>query len=44
MMKRYRYRLYPDKVQQGMIAQVFGCARVVFNDVVAARRKAYAEG
>ncbi|GAB3996421.1 hypothetical protein GCM10029992_16480 [Glycomyces albus] len=27
-----------------MLARVFGCVRTVFNDAVAARRTAYAEG
>ena len=44
MMKRYRYRLYPDESQQGMLAKVFGCARVVFNDGLAASRAAYEAG
>ena len=39
-MKRYRYRLYPDREQCGQLARVFGCARVVYNDVIAARRNA----
>lgn len=29
---RYRYRVYPDADQQAVLAQVFGCVRVVFND------------
>ncbi|MDQ0092827.1 helix-turn-helix domain-containing protein [Paeniglutamicibacter psychrophenolicus] len=37
MVKRYRYRLYPDDAQRGQLARTFGCARVVHNDVVAAR-------
>ncbi|WP_240795052.1 helix-turn-helix domain-containing protein, partial [Rhodococcus zopfii] len=34
---RYRYRLYPTPGQQNALAQAFGCARVVFNDAIAAR-------
>jgi putative transposase len=41
---RYQYRLYPDVAQQGLLARVFGCVRVVFNDALAARRRAYEVG
>lgn len=41
---RYRYRLHPTTAQAGALAKVFGCCRVVFNDVVALRRQALAEG
>ena len=37
-MKRYRYRAYPTPGQEQSLARTFGCARVVFNDVIAARR------
>ncbi len=43
-MKRYSYRLYPDKEQRGQLDRVFGCVRVVYNDVIAARRNAHAQG
>ncbi|MFJ6418485.1 RNA-guided endonuclease InsQ/TnpB family protein [Paeniglutamicibacter sp. NPDC091659] len=43
-MKRYRYRLYPNLEQQNQLARTFGCARVVFNDVVAASRTAWRAG
>jgi hypothetical protein len=32
MQMRYRYRIEPTPDQQAMLARVFGCARVVFND------------
>jgi len=35
---RYQYRLYPSPGQQNALARAFGCARVVFNDALAARR------
>lgn len=41
---RYRYRIYPTRGQRQALAKAFGCARVVFNDAVAARREAYAAG
>ena len=39
---RYSYRLYPAPGQQIALARAFGCARVVFNDALAAREAAYA--
>lgn len=41
---RYQYRLYPTPGQQNMLAQAFGCARVVFNDSLRARQAAYEAG
>ena len=41
---RYNYRLYPDGPQRVALARAFGCARVVFNDALAARRAAHAAG
>jgi putative transposase len=41
---RYNYRLYPSPGQQLALAQAFGCARVVFNDGLRARREAHAAG
>lgn len=44
MIKRYRFRLYPDADQAQFLARSFGCARVVFNDALAAREAALASG
>jgi putative transposase len=41
---RYRFRIYPTAPQRVSLARAFGCARTVFNDAVAARKHAYAEG
>jgi len=41
---RYSYRLYPGPDQRAALARAFGCARVVFNDALAARQAAYAAG
>ena len=38
------FRLYPTRGQQQALARAFGCARVVFNDALAARRDAHAAG
>lgn len=44
MQLRYNVRLYPTRGQQQALARTFGCARVVFNDALAARRTARAKG
>ncbi len=44
MFLRYRYRVYPTRPQRDALARAFGCARVVYNDAVAARKSAYREG
>ena len=44
MQLRYSYRLYPDAAQRAALARAFGCARVVFNDALAARKAAYEAG
>ncbi|MFI8093078.1 RNA-guided endonuclease InsQ/TnpB family protein [Streptomyces sp. NPDC086080] len=41
MQLRYNYRVYPDAPQRRALAQAFGCARVVFNDGLRARREAH---
>jgi putative transposase len=41
---RYAYRLNPTPGQRVALAKAFGCARVVFNDAVAARRAAHEAG
>jgi len=44
MQVRYRYRLEPTPAQQRMLARVFGCCRVVFNDALRVRDEAYQAG
>ncbi|MEV3936973.1 transposase [Glycomyces sp. NPDC049804] len=44
MLLRYRFRVYPTASQRKSLARVFGCVRTVYNDAVAARRSAHAEG
>jgi putative transposase len=41
---RYNFRLYPTVGQQRELARAFGCARVVFNDALAARQDARESG
>ena len=38
MQLRYRYRCYPESVQKLLLAKVFSCARVVWNDALALNR------
>jgi len=44
MQMRYRYRIEPTRAQQRMLAQVFGCCRVVFNDALRLRDEAFRAG
>jgi putative transposase len=44
MQLRYSYRLCPDAAQRAALGRAFGCARVVFNDALAARQAARAAG
>lgn len=41
---RFRYRVEPSPDQQQMLAQVFGCCRVVFNDALRLRSEARRDG
>jgi transposase, IS605 OrfB family, central region len=41
---RYSFRLNPTPAQRVALSRAFGCARVVFNDGLAARRDAHAAG
>jgi hypothetical protein len=44
MQMRYRYRIEPTPAQQQMLARVFGCCRVVFNDALRVRDETYRAG
>lgn len=37
----YKFRLYPNKEQENLIARTFGCCRFVFNHYLARRKEAY---
>ncbi|MFB7876208.1 RNA-guided endonuclease InsQ/TnpB family protein [Nocardia sp. NPDC056064] len=41
---RYNFRVYPTPGQQIALARAFGCARVVYNDALVARREAFEQG
>ena len=44
MLVRYRYRIDPTSLQRQALAKAFGCARVVYNDALAERQRAYLAG
>lgn len=41
--KAYRYRIYPNKEQEGLIQKTFGCVRFVYNHFLNDRITAYKE-
>ena len=41
MKRAYKYRLYPNKMQQELLRQTFGCCRFVYNATLDAKIKAY---
>jgi putative transposase len=44
MKARYQYRIYPTNQQKNLLAQLFGCVRVVFNDALAYCQAKYKDG
>nr|WP_242027753.1 transposase [Limnothrix sp. FACHB-1083] len=44
MKARFRYRIYPNRLQRLMLAKTFGCARVVYNDAIRLRQDLYRQG
>ncbi|HEY9852595.1 MAG TPA: RNA-guided endonuclease TnpB family protein [Leptolyngbyaceae cyanobacterium] len=44
MKARYQYRIYPTDQQKNLLAQLFGCVRVVFNDALAYCQEKYKNG
>ena len=44
MKQRYKYRIYPTPTQRVLLAQLFGCSRVAWNNALAFCRDEYAEG
>ena len=43
MLKAYKYRLYPTKTQEVLLAKHFGCARYIYNYGLERKIKSYAE-
>jgi putative transposase len=44
MLVRYRYRIDPTGAQRQALARAFGCARIVYNDALVERQRAYQAG
>lgn len=44
MQLRYTFRVYPNGPQRAALSRAFGCARVVFNDALRARKDAREQG
>lgn len=44
MKKRYNYRAYPTARQEQALARLFGCCRVVFNETILTRQRAFEAG
>ncbi|WP_242045736.1 MULTISPECIES: helix-turn-helix domain-containing protein [unclassified Calothrix] len=43
MKARYQFRFYPTDQQQQLLAQLFGCVRVVWNDALAICKQSVSE-
>ena len=41
MLKAYKYRIYPNKAQEELLAKTFGCCRFVYNQALAYRKEKY---
>lgn len=41
MLKAYKYRIYPNKVQEEVLEKTFGCCRFVYNQTLAYRKEKY---
>ena len=37
----YKFRIYPNATQKGLIEQTFGCCRFVYNHFLALRKDKY---
>ena len=44
MQKGVKFRIYPNRAQQNLINQTFGCCRLVYNKGLALRNDAFADG
>jgi len=41
MNKALRFRLYPNREQEGLMKKTFGCCRVIYNRMLADQKEAY---
>ena len=37
----YRFRIYPNKIQQELFAKTFGCVRFVYNRMLSEKKECY---
>lgn len=44
MQKGIKFRIYPNREQQNLINQIFGCCRLIYNKGLAMRKEAYGNG
>ena len=44
MQKGIKFRIYPNREQQNLIHQTFGCCRLIYNKALAMRKEAYENG
>mgnify|MGYP002798970114 FL=1 len=44
MQKGIKFRIYPNREQQNLINQTFGCCRLIYNKGLAMRKEAYENG
>ena len=43
MLKAYKYRLYPNKEQEVLLAKHFGCARFIYNWALSLKTETYTQ-
>ena len=43
MNRAYEFRIYPNRTQRQLIAQTFGCCRLVYNHYLAEKKRRYKE-
>lgn len=41
ILKTYKFRLLPNKTQEHLLNKTFGCARFIFNQMLAERKEVY---
>ena len=44
MQKGIKFRIYPNREQQNLIHQTFGCCRLIYNKGLVMRNEAYENG
>lgn len=44
MLRAYKYRIYPNKIQKEQLSKTFGCTRYVYNYYLDKKIKGYENG